>query len=121
MPKPSRQVSSGGEDVNWRELVAKGEIDLDEARQLVPSTCIVSGGEWTGTRLSEVLTRAGVKDSAVAIRVEGFDQGRPDSSLVHRSAGRSDFEIFDPRRHQLRQGSAHREGHGLGHHIGLGP
>jgi hypothetical protein len=44
MPKPSRQLSSEGEDINWRDMVAKGEIDLDEPRALVPSTCLASGG-----------------------------------------------------------------------------
>jgi DMSO/TMAO reductase YedYZ molybdopterin-dependent catalytic subunit len=96
LPKASRRVSGEGEDINWRDMVARGEIDLDESRALVPSTCLVSGGEWTGIRLSEVLNRAGVKDTAVAIRVEGFDRGRPDPSLIYRAAGHSDFEVVDP-------------------------
>ena len=74
-------------------MADRGELDLDELSSMIPATCIVSGGEWTGTRLKEVLDRAGLKDSAVAIRVEGFDRGRPDPTIQFRSVGRADFEV----------------------------
>jgi len=46
--------------------------------------------------LREVLTRAGVKDNAVAIRVQGWDTGRPDPVTQFLSVGRTDFEVVDP-------------------------
>ena len=96
IPKPSRHVREDVEGVDWHGMADNDDLDMEELNSLIPATCIVSGGEWTGTRLGEVLNRAGVKDSAVAIRVEGFDMGRPDPTIQYRSVGRTDFEVHDP-------------------------
>ena len=80
----------------WRSQIEGAEIDIDAIIQAMPSTCLVSGGEWIGVPLGEVLRRAGIKDNAVAIRVEGFDEGRPDPILQYRSVGRTDFDVVDP-------------------------
>lgn len=68
----------------------------DAALKSVPATCLVSGGEWTGVPLSEVLGRTGVKPNAVAVRFQGWDRARPDPNVIYNSAARSDFDVFDP-------------------------
>jgi DMSO/TMAO reductase YedYZ molybdopterin-dependent catalytic subunit len=57
---------------------------------------MLTGGEWTGVTFAEVLKRAGIKPGAVAVRLEGWDRGRPDPILLYRSAARTDFKPFDP-------------------------
>lgn len=94
-PKPSRIVSDEVESVNYRGLLDQGAIDM-EALTSLSSTCLVSGGEWTGVPLREILTRAGLKDTAVAVRFEGFDTGRPDPAFQYASVGRADFKVHDP-------------------------
>lgn len=95
MPKPLLEASEDVERPDWRGLAAKG-IAIEELKATIPSTCLVSGGEWTGVPLREVLARAGVKRTAVAVRLEGFDTGRPDPTVQYLSAGRNDFEVHDP-------------------------
>jgi DMSO/TMAO reductase YedYZ molybdopterin-dependent catalytic subunit len=85
--------------VHWGRTGEAREKPLDDGESLVksiPSTCMVSGGEWTGVPLAEVLQRAGMKPGAVAVRLEGWDRGRPDPITLYRSAARTDFEVFDP-------------------------
>ncbi len=60
------------------------------------TTCAVSGGEFTGVPLAEILQRAGVKPGAVGVRAEGFDEGHPDTAVIYRSVGTRDFDIPDP-------------------------
>ncbi|MEQ9451143.1 MAG: molybdopterin-dependent oxidoreductase [Pseudomonadales bacterium] len=64
--------------------------------QSIPTNGMSSAGEFTGVPLREVLQMAGVKDGAVAIRMVGFDVGRPDPSLVYMSAGTKDIDVKDP-------------------------
>ena len=40
------------------------------------TTCALSAGEFTGVPLAEVLKKAGVKSSAVSVRMQGFDRGQ---------------------------------------------
>ena len=56
----------------------------------------MNGGEWTGVPLREVLNRVGVKPSAVAIRVQEWDTGRPGPVTQYLSVGRTDFDVVDP-------------------------
>jgi len=96
MKKPSLRVKQN-EEGGWNQMTEDGEVpNIDEILEAIPTTCLVSGGEWTGVPLREVLTRAGVKDNAVAIRVQGWDTGRPDPVTQFLSVGRTDFEVVDP-------------------------
>ncbi len=98
MARPSMEIDPEDERLHWRLSGQKRE-GMPEASELlssIPSTCLVYGGEWTGTPLSELLDRAGAKSNAVAVRLEGWDEGRPDPIIIYRSAGRTDFEPFDP-------------------------
>ncbi len=94
--KPSRlkkQAEAGG----WNQMVKNGERpDVGELLNTIPTTCLVSGGEWTGVPLSEVLKKAGIKSGAVCVHLVGFDEGRPDPTAQYLSAGRTDIEIHDP-------------------------
>lgn len=96
VPKPSMVASEDGEGVNFRGMAESGNVDIETLNSAMPATCLVSGGEWTGVPLREVLTRVGVKRSAVAVRLEGFDRGRPDPAFQYRSVGRTDFKVHDP-------------------------
>jgi DMSO/TMAO reductase YedYZ molybdopterin-dependent catalytic subunit len=96
--KPSFDLS-GQDGIHWRLSGKKREQPIADAATLlktIPSTCMLSGGEWTGVPFFEVLKRARVKPGAVAIRLEGWDRGRPDPILLYRSAARTDFKVFDP-------------------------
>ena len=94
--KPSLRVKQN-EEGGWNQMAEEGQIpDIDDILKAIPTTCLVSGGEWTGVPLREVLNRAGVKDSAVAIRVQGWDTGRPDPVTQYLSVGRTDFVVVDP-------------------------
>lgn len=94
-PKPSLRMKHE-EFGTWRNEPSSDEIDIDAIVAAVPATCLVSAGEWSGVPLGEVLRRAGIKESAVAVRIEGFDEGRPDPILQFRSVGRADFDVVDP-------------------------
>lgn len=94
--KPSLRVKQN-EEGGWNQMSEDAETpDIDEILEAIPTTCLVSGGEWTGVPLREVLKRANIKDSAVAIRVQGWDTGRPDPVTQYLSVGRTDFEVVDP-------------------------
>ncbi len=60
------------------------------------STNLCSAGEWTGVPLKVVLERAELNPSAVAVRVEGWDRGRPDPMRFYRAVGTMDVEVHDP-------------------------
>ena len=94
--KPTRlkkQAESGG----WNQMAAGGEPPkVEDILDTIPTTCLVSGGEWTGVPLFEVLKLAGIKPSAVCAHLVGFDTGRPDPTAQYLSAGRTDIEVFDP-------------------------
>ena len=94
--KPSLVLADEG-GTHWREA-SRGGVpdDIESFVEAIPTTCFVSGGEWTGVPLSAVLDRAGLKPGAVAVRFEGWDRGRPDPVTQYSSAGRTDFEVFDP-------------------------
>lgn len=97
-PKPSFALSEK-DGIHWRLSGKKREEPIADAATLlktIPSTCMVSGGEWTGVPFAELLARAGLKPGAVAVRLEGWDRGRPDPILLYRSAARTDFTPFDP-------------------------
>jgi len=97
--KPSLSIRQP-EDNSWRGKFQPGEDinndDLEAILSTTPSTCLVSGGEWTGVPLRELLERAGVKPGAVSVYVKGWDRGRPDPLIQYRSVGRADFDIVDP-------------------------
>ena len=95
-PKPPRMVREEDEGIDWHGALEKGDITIEELAELLPATGLVSGGEWTGVPLREVLSRAGVESSAVAIRFEGWDRARPDPAIIYRSVGRTDFDAHDP-------------------------
>lgn len=93
--KPS--LASKQDMQKFLEMRARGEKPtLEDISEAIPSTCLASGGEFTGVPLSEVLKKAGLKPDAVSIRAEGFDEGRPDPTVQYLSAGRTDIEVVDP-------------------------
>ena len=63
-------------------LFAVGEVP-DEAppRLLEADESFASAGEFTGVSLADILDRAGVREGAVAVRLEGRDRGVPDAAL----------------------------------------
>jgi len=95
LPKPSYDLEDNA-GMTWRGSADKPEFDMDDMAGLNPSTCFMSGGEWTGVPLRELLNAARLKDSAVAVRIEGFDEGRPDPTVQYLSVGNADFEVYDP-------------------------
>jgi DMSO/TMAO reductase YedYZ molybdopterin-dependent catalytic subunit len=98
-PAPPSFALSEEDGIHWRLSGKKRDKPITDADVLVksiPSTCMLSGGEWTGVPFVEVLNRAGLKSSAVAVRLEGWDRGRPDPVTIYRSAARTDFKVFDP-------------------------
>jgi DMSO/TMAO reductase YedYZ molybdopterin-dependent catalytic subunit len=98
-PAPPSFDLSEADGIHWRLSGKKRDKPITDADVLVksiPSTCMLSGGEWTGVPFAEVLNRAGLKSSAVAVRLEGWDRGRPDPITIYRSAARTDFNVFDP-------------------------
>ncbi|MCY4499092.1 MAG: molybdopterin-dependent oxidoreductase [Rhodospirillaceae bacterium] len=81
---------------DWNALRASGDLTVDEALAAPRATNLCSGGEWTGTPLSEVLGLAGLRNSAVSVRAEGWDRGRPDPMRLYRAHGAADVEVHDP-------------------------
>ena len=67
-----------------------------QVRQLksIPSTCMVSGGEWTGVPFAEDLQRAGIKERGRGA-TRRWDRGRPDPITLYGSAARTDFQVCD--------------------------
>jgi sulfite oxidase len=93
--KPSRRNQ---QDMQKRaEMRVKGRLPTEaEVSSESTTTCAVSAGEFTGVPLIEVLKRAGLKPSALAVRAEGFDTGRPDPTVQYRSVGTTDYKYVDP-------------------------
>jgi len=60
------------------------------------NTCAMSGGEFTGVSLADVLRHAGLKPEGRWVWLKGFDRGRPDPAVQYRSMGRTDVKIEDP-------------------------
>lgn len=95
VPKPSFLIDDELA-MTWQGKANEADFKMDEIAGVNPTTCFLSGGEWTGVALREVLNAASLKDTAVAIRIEGFDEGRPDPTYQYLSVGNADFEVFDP-------------------------
>lgn len=93
--KPSRRNQ---QDMQKRaEMRVKGQVpNAAEVSGESTTTCAMSAGEFTGVPLAEVLKRAGLKPSAVAVRAQGFDTGRPDPAVQFRSVGTTDYQYVDP-------------------------
>jgi DMSO/TMAO reductase YedYZ molybdopterin-dependent catalytic subunit len=95
-PKPSR-LKVQDEEGGWNQMSGDGvEADINEIFDAIPTTCLVSGGEWTGVRLADVLELAGVKPEATHMHIIGYDEGRPDPTPIYLSVGSTDVEIEDP-------------------------
>ena len=60
------------------------------------NTCAMSGGEFTGVPLLEILKKAGIRPEGRWIWMKGFDRGRPDPGVQYRSMGRTDVPVEDP-------------------------
>jgi DMSO/TMAO reductase YedYZ molybdopterin-dependent catalytic subunit len=94
--KPSRlkiQAEQGG----WNQMAKDGKpAAIEDILEAIPTTCLVSGGEWTGVSLCDVLKLAGVKSTATSVHVVGYDRGRPDPTPLYLSTGRTDLKIQDP-------------------------
>jgi DMSO/TMAO reductase YedYZ molybdopterin-dependent catalytic subunit len=94
-PKPSRRYVP---DLTRRASMKANRTTPtnDELAGEMGNTCALSGGEFTGVPLAEVLKRAGVKPGAQWVWLKGFDQGRPDPAVQYRSMGRADVNVKDP-------------------------
>jgi DMSO/TMAO reductase YedYZ molybdopterin-dependent catalytic subunit len=94
--KPTRlkkQAEQGG----WNQMVKDGEKPkIEDFLDAVPTTCLVSGGEWTGVPLFEVLKLAGVRPDVQSVHVVGYDTGRPDPTPQIVATGRTDIKVHDP-------------------------
>jgi DMSO/TMAO reductase YedYZ molybdopterin-dependent catalytic subunit len=66
-----------GSDERFDDYVKSGGEKPDRFALDTPGAGIVSSGEFTGVPLDLVLEKVGVKPEAVAVRAEGFDQGKP--------------------------------------------
>jgi DMSO/TMAO reductase YedYZ molybdopterin-dependent catalytic subunit len=93
--KPSRLNQ---QDMQSRAAMREkqGTPTTEEIDNESTTTCAMSAGEFTGVPLAEVLKKAGPKPGAAALRLEGFDRGRPDMAVQYRSVGRSDIKLVDP-------------------------
>lgn len=95
--KPSRLKKQREQGGFGEKTVKDGKkLEIDEMRDAVPTTCLVSGGEWTGVPLVELLNMVGVKPNVESVHFTGYDSGRPDPAPQYRSAGRTDIEVVDP-------------------------
>lgn len=95
--KPSRlkkQQEQGG----WNQMGSedKDRPKIEDVLDAVPTTCLVSGGEWTGAPLFELLNMVGVKPEATTLYCVGYDTGRPDPTPQYAAVGSTDIEIYDP-------------------------
>ena len=90
MKKPSLRVVQA-EEGGWRQAMDSDETpDIEDIRQSIPSTGLVSGGEWTGVQLRSVLERAAIQEGAVCVALHGWDEGKPDPvTQYHRVGGMS--------------------------------
>ena len=97
-PKPTRlkkQKEQGG----WNQMGGKASTErpkIEDVMNAVPTTCLVSGGEWTGVPLVELLKMVGVKPGVQSVHFVGYDTGRPDPTPQYAATGRTDIEIHDP-------------------------
>ncbi|MBX3511980.1 MAG: molybdopterin-dependent oxidoreductase [Xanthobacteraceae bacterium] len=95
--KPSRILRPQVEQGGWNNMSNEGEKPtMEQILEAIPSSGVVSGGEWTGVSLHEVLKRAGVKPEATCVHIIGYDEGRPDPTPLYMSTGRMDIEYVDP-------------------------
>jgi sulfite oxidase len=94
-PKPSRRYIP---DLDRRASMKANRTKPtnDELAGEMGNTCAMSGGEFTGVALAEVLKRAAIKPGARWVWLKGFDTGRPDPGVQYRSMGRSDVPVDDP-------------------------
>jgi DMSO/TMAO reductase YedYZ molybdopterin-dependent catalytic subunit len=95
--KPTRlkkQKEQGG----WNQMGAKdGERPkIEDVLDAVPTTCLVSGGEWTGVPLMHLLNMVGLKSGIESVHFVGYDEGRPDPTPQYAATGRTDIEVHDP-------------------------
>ena len=95
MPKPSRRYVP---DLSRRPAMKASRAlpGNDELAAEMGNTCAMSGGEFTGVPLAEVLRHAGLKPGAQWVWLKGFDRGRPDPAVQYRSMGRVDVAVEDP-------------------------
>jgi DMSO/TMAO reductase YedYZ molybdopterin-dependent catalytic subunit len=95
MPKPSRRYVP---DLGRRAAMKanRSTPGNEELAAEMGNTGAMSGGEFTGVPLAEVLKQAGLKDGAQWVWLKGFDRGRPDPAVQYRSMGRSDVPVEDP-------------------------
>ena len=95
-PKPSRlkvQEEQGG----WNQMSSEEDPSaIEDIFDAIPTTCLVSGNEWTGARLADLLDMVGVKPEATHVHLIGYDEGRPDPTPIYLSTGRTDIEVEDP-------------------------
>jgi DMSO/TMAO reductase YedYZ molybdopterin-dependent catalytic subunit len=95
--KPTRlkkQKDQGG----WNQMGGKNgdKPRVEDIMDAVPTTCLVSGGEWTGTPLVELLKLVGLKSGIQSVHCVGYDTGRPDPTPQYVSTGRTDITVHDP-------------------------
>jgi len=96
--KPTRlkkQKEQGG----WNQMAGKAAGDrpnIEDVLNAVPTTCLVSGGEWTGTPLFELLKMVGVMPGVKSVHFVGYDRGRPDPTPQYAATGRTDIAFHDP-------------------------
>ena len=97
LPKPDLRKKHN-EQGGWTQMRKEDSaaLDIEALNEAMPSTGLVSGGEWTGVPLRYVLEKAGVKPEAVSVKLKGWDTGRPDPAIMYASVGRTDFEVVDP-------------------------
>jgi DMSO/TMAO reductase YedYZ molybdopterin-dependent catalytic subunit len=95
--KPSRlkvQKEQGG----WNQMAGNGgeKPTAEQVLDAVPTTCLVSGGEWTGVPLRMLLEKVGMKNGVESVHFVGYDTGRPDPTPQYAATGRTDIEVHDP-------------------------
>ena len=96
VPKPSLRVVQA-EEGGWRQSGDGDEaLDIDNILQSIPTTGLVSGGEWTGVSFKTILELAGLQEGAVSVALHGWDEGKPDPVTQYLSVGRTDFDVVDP-------------------------
>ncbi len=95
MPKPSRRYVP---DLGRRAAMKANRAvpGNEELAAEMGNTCAMSGGEFTGVPLAEVLKHVGLKAGARWVWLKGFDRGRPDPAVQYRSMGRADVAVEDP-------------------------
>ena len=70
-------------------------LDINNILQSIPTTGLVSGGEWTGVPFKTILSVLAFK-GAVSVALHGWDEGKPDPVTQYLSVGRTDFDVVDP-------------------------